>query len=119
MTKGPKKIQVGTDTFEFDVNESDSIIIQRYFTKYTNRDLDIQNQPVPNNPLWLKYVITLIRLYQKNISQKIGNRCVFDPSCSHYSEMAFRKNGFIKGIVLTVKRLRKCKAANGGVDELL
>lgn len=111
-----KKIDVGDNIFEIDADEKDLIIIQRQFARHTVLDLEIQNLPVPKNPLWLKTVVITIRKYQKRISPKLGNRCVFDPSCSRYAEMAFRKNGFFKGIYLTCKRLYKCRARNGGTD---
>ena len=119
MTNETNKFQVGLETFELDVNEIDAIIVQRHFCKHTKRDLDIQELPIPGRPLWLNLTVRLIRFYQKNISGRLGNRCVFDPSCSHYAELAFRKRGFGKGLRLTIKRLRKCKPENGGVDELV
>lgn len=58
----------------------------------------------------------LCRFYRKLRPQFIGNRCAFEPSCSRYSEMCFRLFGFQKGIVLTMKRLKRCNAQNGGLD---
>ncbi|HCQ16660.1 MAG TPA: membrane protein insertion efficiency factor YidD, partial [Cryomorphaceae bacterium] len=49
---------------------------------------------------------------------RLGNRCVFDPSCSHYAEQAFREKGFFKGVKLTLIRLRRCNPSNGGTDLL-
>jgi putative membrane protein insertion efficiency factor len=106
------------DSFEINANEKDLIIIQRHLTKHTARDLEIQNLPIPQKPVWLQITVRLIRMYQKRISPALGNRCVFDPSCSRYSEMAFRKKGFIDGLKLTIKRLKRCRPENGGVDIL-
>ena len=106
------------DTFEFNVNDKDAIIVQRHFLGKTQRDLDIEKLPLPSKPFWLKSFIKMIRFYQRNISKKLGNRCVFDPSCSHYSEIAYRKKGLIKGSVLTIKRLYRCRPKNGGIDEI-
>jgi putative membrane protein insertion efficiency factor len=113
-----KKIEVNGDTFELNVDPKDAIIIERYFSKYTQRDLQIKSQPIPKNPLWLNLVVRLIRFYQLNISPKLGNRCVFDPSCSCYAEQTYRKKGFFRGSHLTIKRLHRCKPQNGGIDKL-
>lgn len=113
-----KIVQNGNDTFEFNVESKNAIIIQRHFTRHTKRDIEIHSQSVPTKPIWLFLVVKSIRFYQKYISKKLGNRCVFNPSCSHYSEAAFRKYGFSKGIKLTISRLKRCKPQNGGVDEL-
>jgi len=107
------------DTFEFNVDPKDEIIIRRQFLGKTQKDIEIENLSIPLKPIWLCFTIKMIRFYQKHISKKLGNRCVFDPSCSHYSEMAFRKKGFIKGGISTIKRLNRCRPKNGGVDELV
>lgn len=103
---------------EIEANEIDSIIIERHFAKHTKLDLEIQNLPIPGKPIWLHFTIRIIRFYQNHISEKIGNRCVFDPSCSRYSEMAFREKGFLKGVILTISRLKRCRPNNGGIDKL-
>ncbi|MEX1014190.1 MAG: membrane protein insertion efficiency factor YidD [Candidatus Paceibacterota bacterium] len=104
--------------FEFNVNPEDEIIIRRQFFGKTNRDIEIEQLEIPSKPIWLKIFVTMIRFYQKRISGKLGNRCVFDPSCSHYSEMAYREKGFINGTKLTVNRLYRCRPENGGKDKL-
>ena len=104
--------------FEFNVNPKDAIIVERAFNKHTKLDLEIQNLDIPKKPLWLNLVVRMLRFYQNNISEKLGNRCVFDPSCSRYSEVAYRKKGFYKGTILTIKRLHRCRPKNGGIDIL-
>ncbi len=113
-----KHIKIGNDSFEINTSEKDMIIIQRHFKKHTNRDLEIQNLKTDNLPFWLWCVVKALRFYQNNISQKLGNRCVFDPSCSRYSELAFRDKGFKKGLILTLNRLKRCRPENGGIDTL-
>jgi putative membrane protein insertion efficiency factor len=115
-TSDKTKISFGNITIE--AYSKDTIYIQRYFTRHTERDIAIQNLEHPKKPLWLFFIVILFKFYRKYISQKLGNRCVFDPSCSHYSELAFRKNGFFKGLKLTINRLKRCKPENGGIDEL-
>ncbi len=112
------KKDINENKFEFNVNPKDAIIIERAFNKHTKLDLEIQNMEIPKKPLWLNLVVRMLRFYQNNISEKLGNRCVFDPSCSRYSEVAYRKKGFYKGTILTIKRLYRCRPENGGVDIL-
>jgi uncharacterized protein len=114
-----KKKQIEGNSFEFNVDPKDAAIIERQFTGKTQRDYEIERLPIPTSPIWLNGAVRMIRFYQKNISNKLGNRCVFDPSCSHYSEIAFRNKGFLKGLLLTTKRLYRCRPKNGGIDELL
>jgi conserved hypothetical protein YidD len=113
-----RKIEVDGNEFELNVDPKDAIIIERHFSGYTKRDREIERLRIPSKPTWLNIIVRLIRFYQKNISHRLGNRCVFVPSCSHYAETAFREKGFVKGMKLTVKRLYRCRPANGGVDEL-
>jgi uncharacterized protein len=113
-----ENIEIEEDSFEINANDKDSVIIQRYFTKHTKLDLEIQNLPIPKKSIWLNIVVRMLRFYQKNISEKLGNRCVFDPSCSRYSELAFREKGLFKGMSLTINRLKRCRPENGGIDQL-
>jgi putative membrane protein insertion efficiency factor len=46
----------------------------------------------------------------------IGKRCAFEPSCSRYAELSLRMFGFWRGSILTVRRLQRCQACNGGLD---
>lgn len=113
-----EKMKIGNNSFEISTSEKDAIIIQRYFAKHTAMDLEIQKLPVPKKPIWLNLVVRILRFYQQNLSERLGNRCVFDPSCSRYSELAFREKGFFKGLQLTVYRLNRCQPKNGGTDTL-
>ena len=113
-----ENIEIEEDSFEINANDKDSVIIQRYFTKHTKLDLEIQNLPIPKKSIWLNIVVRMLRFYQKNISEKLGNRCVFDPSCSRYSELAFREKGLYNGMSLTINRLKRCRPENGGIDQL-
>jgi len=107
------------DTFEFSVQPKDEVIVYRQFFGKTAKDTDIERIPIPTSPIWLWLIVAAVRFYQKKISGKMGNRCVFDPSCSHYSEIAFRKKGMIRGTILTIKRLHRCRSENGGTDEVI
>jgi uncharacterized protein len=113
-----KIIQTGDDQFELQVDAKNAVLIERHFSKHTKRDVAIHTLPIPLRPYWLRIIVRCIRFYQKHISRKLGNRCVFDPGCSHYAEMAFRQKGFYRGLKLTIARLKRCRPENGGVDEL-
>ena len=57
----------------------------------------------------LKLIFLLpIRFYQSAISPHIGQRCRFQPTCSHYMADAIEEWGPFKGLWLGLKRLFKC-----------
>ncbi len=61
--------------------------------------------------------IAPIRVYQRTISQVIGPRCRYYPSCSEYAVQAIRSYGILRGIVLAAWRLLRCNPwSHGGVD---
>lgn len=51
----------------------------------------------------------LIRFYQIAISPHLAGCCRFEPTCSQYGLIAFKKYGFIKGFQLTAKRIARCR----------
>ena len=106
----------GTDKFVINVDEQLRPSIERQLFGYTNMDVKINSLPIPKKPIQIKISIILLRWYQRVISPKLGNRCVFEPSCSHYSELAIRKNGLLKGGWETIKRLNRCRPGAGGID---
>lgn len=111
-----KKIEVNGDKFECNVDPVHLPVIERMLKGTTDTDAAIQSMSIPNRPLWLRLGVKSLRWYHHHISPKLGYRCVFEPSCSHYAELAFRKNGIFKGIILTTKRLYRCRPGNGGID---
>lgn len=57
----------------------------------------------------IKFVLLgSLKLYQTLISSQDMSVCNFTPSCSHFSNEAFRKAGFVKGVLLTSDRLQRC-----------
>ena len=104
------------DTFEFAVDESLRPSVERKLTGTTPGDTKISALPLPSRPFHIKLIVVLLRSYRKIAPQSLRNRCVFEPSCSHYSELAFRQHGIWGGLKLTVRRLIRCRASNGGVD---
>lgn len=57
--------------------------------------------------------IILIRIYQWVISPALGPKCRFTPTCSQYAAEALRKHGLFKGLVLSLKRISKCRPGGG------
>jgi uncharacterized protein len=68
----------------------------------------------------MKYVaIVLIKAYRWFIRPLLGDNCRFYPTCSCYSEEAFHRHGFVRGLWLTCRRLCKCHPRHpGGLDEV-
>ncbi len=60
-------------------------------------------------PTWV--AIGLIMFYRAAISPLFPACCRFVPTCSEYGLIAFKRYGFRKGFVLTLKRLAKCRPA--------
>jgi putative membrane protein insertion efficiency factor len=55
-----------------------------------------------------------IRFYQRFISVRGSRRCVLEPSCSRYAELAIAHNGVIAGVIETWHRLHRCRPENEG-----
>lgn len=109
-------LKVETDLYELNIDEKLRPSVERQLSGKTNMDNEIDSLPIPEKPFLHKISILLLRSYQKNLSPKLGNRCVFDPSCSRYCELVIRENGLLKGFYLTIKRLSRCRPGNGGLD---
>lgn len=104
------------DEFEFNVDEKLRPSVERALTGTTKLDTQIAALPTPERGIATKLAVLLLRQYRKVTPASIRQRCVFEPSCSHYSEMAIRQHGIIRGLSLTTSRLRRCKNGNGGLD---
>ena len=58
--------------------------------------------------------IVSIRFYQYALSPYLeGSKCRYTPSCSHYTAEAIQKYGPIKGMMMGMKRLSKCRPGGG------
>ncbi len=67
-----------------------------------------------------KFLIVIIRIYQKMISPMLGPNCRFYPTCSQYAIDALNKYGVLSGGWLTIKRVAKCHPFHkGGYDPLV
>lgn len=56
-----------------------------------------------------------VRMYQCAISPIIGGNsaCRFVPSCSEYTRMAIEKYGCIRGILMGLRRISRCRPGGG------
>lgn len=61
-------------------------------------------------------LIVAVHTYQALASDKVRNRCRYEPSCSVYMIQAVEKYGFWRGFRKGIKRWRSCKPPNGGID---
>ncbi|MCB9799841.1 MAG: membrane protein insertion efficiency factor YidD [Candidatus Omnitrophica bacterium] len=65
----------------------------------------------------IETVVFLIQIYQWTLSPILGHHCRFYPSCSAYSQEAFRRKGFMRGFYMMIKRIFKCQPFHsGGID---
>lgn len=59
-----------------------------------------------------KLTLSGIRLYKKLLSPTLeilfGHACRYSPTCSEYSYTAIEKYGFLKGLVISAKRILRC-----------
>jgi uncharacterized protein len=117
FTMNTARIVESQDTaIECYVDETLVASVLRAFTGTTPHDLEIDSQPIPLRPLWLATVIQVLRWYRTRITPTLGQRCVFEPSCSRYAELAFRERGLFRGVWLIIRRLFGCRPGAGGVD---
>ena len=67
-------------------------------------------------------MINIIKFYKKHLSiffKKYGVNCKYSPTCSEYAILAYEKYGFIRGTILSIKRIIKCNPfSKGGYDPL-
>ena len=66
----------------------------------------------------LTYIlIKFIKIYKYLISPLIGPSCRYLPTCSEYSIEALKTYGFVKGLLLSFKRIMSCHPwGNSGFD---
>ncbi len=56
-----------------------------------------------------RFLLFLIRLYQRRISPAFPARCRFRPTCSQYAFEAIEKYGIWKGGRLALRRILRCQ----------
>ena len=107
---------LAADTLELDVPEE---LRPSTLRKLGLRpELDSRIDAMPPLKGWgiRQTAIALLHLYRRMRPDTIGNRCVYEPSCSRYSELAFRTKPILTAFRLTFRRLHRCKPGHGGTD---
>lgn len=64
-----------------------------------------------------RYLVKLIRLYQRFLSPLLPSTCRFTPSCSQYAVEAIEKHGVLKGCTLAAWRILRCNPLSKGGDD--
>jgi uncharacterized protein len=69
------------------------------------------------NSFAASFLLLLVRFYIVFLSPILGGACKFHPSCSNYGREAISRYGARRGMVLTLKRLGRCRPfTKGGFD---
>jgi len=64
-------------------------------------------------------MIGVIRIYRRYISPMLPATCRYEPTCSVYSQQAFKKYNFLKALYLSTRRILRCHPFHpGGYDPL-
>jgi len=71
-------------------------------------------ESVPRPGLTSRGVLAAIGIYQRFVSPRLRRRCLLEPSCSRYAELAIAHNGLIRGGAETRRRLSRCRPKNEG-----
>ncbi|MCM1294408.1 MAG: membrane protein insertion efficiency factor YidD [Muribaculaceae bacterium] len=68
-----------------------------------------------NPNIFQRMAICAIRMYQTAISPVIGGRaaCRFTPSCSEYTHTAIEKYGLLRGGIMGIRRILRCRPGGG------
>lgn len=67
-----------------------------------------------------KFVLWLIRLYQRLPLTSLHLSCRYTPTCSEYAYQSLAKYGILKGSFLALSRLLRCHPWHfGGYDPLV
>tara|TARA_S200000501_G_C20479571_1_gene593243 strand:+ start:325 stop:582 length:258 start_codon:yes stop_codon:yes gene_type:complete len=60
------------------------------------------------NKIFIKIIISIIKVYKFLISPIFANRCRYLPTCSDYMIGALKTHGILKGFYLGCKRILTC-----------
>ena len=74
---------------------------------------DVPGAPAPS--IAQRVALALVRTYQLAFSPMFAGSCRFHPSCSAYAAEAIARFGVLKGSLLALRRLARCRplAAHG------
>jgi putative membrane protein insertion efficiency factor len=65
----------------------------------------------PASQLSARVMLAAIDLYQETLSPRVGRlgvRCRFQPTCSHYGEAVIRRHGALVGSFKAIWRILRC-----------
>lgn len=62
-----------------------------------------------------KIACAMVRAYQCAISPIIGGRaaCRFTPTCSEYTRQSIMKYGVLRGTIMGIRRISRCRPGGG------
>ena len=100
----------------FDIDEKDRPSAMRQLGVQPAGDAYVDGLAPFEGAIGSRIAIGLIRAYRHYAPLVVRNRCVFEPSCSRYAELAIRDYGLVRALPLCLSRLRRCRADNGGMD---
>jgi putative membrane protein insertion efficiency factor len=64
-----------------------------------------------------RFLIRIVKFYQKYISPSLGNNCKYLPTCSDYMIGCLEKYGVIRGLPRGIWRILRCNPfSKGGYD---
>ena len=73
------------------------------------------NQRKTRAGAWI--LVRAINAYQRSWSTSFVGTCIYTPTCSVYALRAIQRYGAIRGVVLTMTRLMRCRPPYvGGLD---
>jgi hypothetical protein len=101
-------VKIGDATIDLNVDAKLAASVLRVLVGSTPLDLGVDSLPVPERPLVTALAIRAIRWYRATLARRIGHRCVFDPSCSRYAEMALRQEPILRALTVSALRLARC-----------
>jgi len=58
--------------------------------------------------------VVMIRFYQNAVSPWLPPACRYYPTCSAYAIEAIERHGFLRGVLLAVKRILRCHPFHAG-----
>lgn len=64
-----------------------------------------------------RFLIRMVKFYQRYISPSLGDNCKFRPTCSDYMIGCLEKYGVIRGLPRGIWRILRCNPfSKGGYD---